>query len=226
VIRGLGPSLREAGVTTALPDPALELHSSDGKLVAKNNNWGDDLDPAAELQANGFAPKDELEAAVIATLSPGYYTAMIAGQNSVTGIALVEVYDFDQNGNSRLANISTRALVQSNESVLIGGFILGNGDAVTKVLIRALGPSLAAAGITNPVTDPTLELRDANGALLIANDNWKEQQQAAIEQTGIPPNDPAEAAIVGDLPPGAYTAVVAGKNGSTGVALIEVYNLR
>lgn len=226
VIRGLGPSLQGAGVVNALPDPALELHSSDSTLLAKNSNWGDDLDPAIELEANGFAPKNELEAAIIATLSPGYYTAMITGQNSVTGIALIEVYDFNQNGASLLANISTRARVQSNESVLIGGFILGNGEGVTKVLVRALGPSLASVGINNALPDPTLELHDGNGMLLFANDNWKDQQQEALEKTGIPPNESSEAAIVADLGPGAYTAVVAGKDGATGVALIEVYNLR
>lgn len=226
VIRGLGPSLQGAGVVNALPDPALELHSSDGTLLAKNSNWRDDLDPAVELEANGFAPKHELESAIIATLSPGFYTAMISGQNSVTGIALIEVYDFNQAGTSLLANISTRARVQANESALIGGFILGNGKGNTKVLVRALGPSLAEAGINNWLSDPTLELHDGNGALLLANDNWKDQQQAAIEQTGIPPNDHSESAIVADLAPGAYTAIVAGKNGASGTALIEVYNLR
>jgi hypothetical protein len=218
--------LQEAGVVNTLPDPALELHSSDGTLLAKNSNWRDDLDPAVELEANGFAPRNDREAAIIATLSPGYYSATIAGQNSVTGIALIEVYDFGQTGASLLANISTRARVQSNESVLIGGFILGNGSGVTKVLVRALGPSLAAAGITNALRDPMLELHDGNGALLLANDNWKEQQEAELQQTGIPPNDPSESALVADLNPGAYTAVVAGKGGATGVALIEVYNLR
>ena len=226
VIRGLGPSLQEAGVVNALPDPALELHSNDGTLLAKNSNWRDDLDPAVELENNGFAPKHELEAAIVTTLSPGFYTAMIAGQNSVTGIALIEVYDFNQGGDSLLANISTRARVQSNESVLIGGFILGNGEGATKVLIRGLGPSLTPAGITNALPDPTMELHDGNGALLVANDNWKDQQQSEIEQTGIPPNESSESAILADLGPGAYTAVVAGKGEATGVALIEVYNLR
>jgi hypothetical protein len=213
-------------VVNALRDPALELYSSDGTLVAKNNNWRDDLDPAVELQANGFAPKDDLEAALVVTLPPGFYTAMIAGQSSGTGIALIEVYDFDQNGASRLANISTRALVESNDSVLIGGFILGNGNGTTRVLVRALGASLENAGIRNWLPDPTLELHDSNGALLMANDNWRDQQQTAIEQTGIPPGDSLESAIVADLAPGIYTAVVASKTGAAGVALIEVYNLR
>ena len=225
-IRALGPSLQEVGIVNALPDPALELRSSGGSLLAKNNNWRDDLDPAVELEASGFGPKDELEAATIVTLEPGFYTVLITGQNSVTGIALVEVYDFDRNSDSRLANISTRALVKSSESVLIGGFILGHGEGTTQVLVRALGPSLASAGINNPLPDPVLELHDGNGALLVANDNWQDQQKAAIEQTGIPPDDASESAILADLPPGAYTAVVAGKNGATGVSIIEVYNLR
>jgi hypothetical protein len=225
VVRGIGPSLRESGIVNVLADPAIELYSSEGKLIARNNNWRDDLDSSVELEANGFGPKDELEAAIMATLSPGSYTAIISGQNSSSGVALIEIYDLDQNGGSRLANISTRALVESSESVLIGGFILGGDNGPAKILVRALGPSLANAGISNALANPTLELHDGNGALLMVNDDWKDQQQSAIEQTGIPPGNSSEAAIVADFAPGAYTAVVAGKNGATGIALVEVYNL-
>src|SRR5207237_8861993 len=116
--------------------------------------------------------------------------------------------------------------VRAWDGVLIGGFILGGANGNAKVLLRAIGPSLGSAGIKNALSNPTLELRDGNGALLAANDNWKDQQQAAIEQTGIPPNDPSESAIVAELAPGAYTAIVAGHDDASGVALIEVYNLR
>ncbi|MFL6589010.1 MAG: hypothetical protein ACJ8M4_02440 [Chthoniobacterales bacterium] len=154
------------------------------------------------------------------------YTATVTGQGGASGVGLIEVYDLDGSGASRLANISTRGLVASSVNVLIGGFILGGGSANTKVLVRAIGPSLANAGIANPLSNPTLEVRDGNGALLFGNDNWEDRQQSAIEQTGIPPNDSLESAVVADLGPGAYTAIVAGKGDSTGVALIEVYNLR
>jgi hypothetical protein len=224
VLRAIGPSL-QSSLPNVLPDPVLELHSSAGSLLTRNDNWTDDSAQAAELIAKNLAPAHQLESAIVAILAPGTYTAMVLENNSASGVGVVEVYDVGSQNGSRLANISTRGIVQSADNVLIGGFILGGSNGNTKILLRTIGPSLAMAGVTNALADPVLELRDQNGALLLANDNWEDQQRAAIEQTGIPPGDPAESAIVADLSPGAYTAIVTGKNGSSGTALVEVYNL-
>lgn len=225
VVRAVGPSL-QASLPDALADPVLELHSADGSLIGQNDNWKDDTVQAAELTANQIAPANDFESAMIVLLAPGNYTAAMRGRNGTFGIGLIEVYDLTGTSNSKLANISTRGRVASGENVMIGGFILGGAEGNTKVLVRGIGPSLANAGVDQTLADPTLELRDSNGLLLFANDNWKETQQDAIEQTGIPPNDSSESAILADLPPGAYTVVIAGKEGATGTALIEVYDLR
>jgi WD40 repeat protein len=224
-VRAIGPSLQNS-LPGALADPVLELRAADGSLIGQNNNWKDDAVQAAELEANQIAPNHDLESAIVATLAPGTYTAAVRGKNGASGIGLVEVYDLSRAGDSKLANISTRGVASAAQDVLIGGFILGGANGNTEVLVRAIGPSLAKAGVANALADPTLELRDGNGQLLLANDNWKDQQQAEIEQTGIPPNDSSESAILAELAPGAYTAIIAGKTGATGTALIEVYNLR
>ena len=224
-VRAIGPSLRNT-MPGALSDPLLELRGADGSLIGRNDNWKDDALQAAELEANQIAPAHDLESAIVATLEPGTYTAAVRGNNGSSGIGLVEVYDLSRTGDSKLANISTRGVASSAVDVLIGGFILGGANGNAKILVRAIGPSLGAAGVADALSDPTLELRDGNGELLLANDNWKDQQQTAIEQTGIPPNDSLEAAILADLSPGAYTAIISGKGNSPGVALIEVYNLR
>jgi hypothetical protein len=225
VVRAIGPSLQNI-LPGALSDPVLELRAADGSLISQNDNWKDDALQAAELETSQIAPTHDLESAIVATLAPGTYTAAVRGKNGASGIGLVEVYDLSRSGDSKLANISTRGIASSAEDVLIGGFILGGADGNAKVLVRAIGPSLATFGVTNALSDPTLELRDSNGVLLLANDNWKDQQQIAIEQTGIPPNDTSESAILADLAPGAYTAIVGGKDDASGTALIEVYNLR
>jgi hypothetical protein len=224
VIRAIGPSL-QGSLAGALADPVLELRGADGSLIRRNDNWRDDAAQAVEIEANKIAPKHALESAIVTTLAPGNYTAAVSGKNGTTGVGLVEVYDLSQSADSKLANISTRGVVQSADNVLIGGFILGGANANAKVLVRAIGPSLANAGVTNPLADPVLELRDGNGVLLRSNDNWKDQQRADIEATQIPPPMDSEAAIIADLPPGLYTAIVAGK-ASSGVGLIEIYNLR
>jgi WD40 repeat protein len=224
VVRAIGPSLQKT-LPGALADPVLELRAADGSLIAQNDNWQDDAVSAAELAANQIAPSHDLESAIVATLEPGTYTATVRGNNGSSGIGLVELYDLSRTVDSKLANISTRGIASSEADVLIGGFILGGANGNARVLVRAIGPSLAKAGVVKPLPDPTLELRDGNGELLLANDNWRDQQQSAIEQTGIPPNDSSESAILADLAPGAYTAIVAGKSGAAGTALIEVYNL-
>ncbi|MDQ6624671.1 MAG: ice-binding family protein [Verrucomicrobiota bacterium] len=222
IVRGMGPSV--PGVSPVLANPTLELHGPDGSLIARNDNWKDTQ--STEIQDSTLAPANDLESAIVATLAPGNYTAIVAGKDGGTGVGLVEMYDLDAGSDSKLANISTRGLVDAGTSVMIGGFIFRNGLASEKVLIRGLGPSLS--GIANRLSDPTLELHDGNGALLIANDNWKDDpaQAAAISSTGIPPQNDSESAIVATLAPGAYTAVLAGKAGQTGVAVAEVYHLQ
>ena len=225
-IRGMGPSLQSAGFFgSALADPTLELRGPDNSLIATNDNWRDNPVWAAELEAMGLAPAFDFESAIMATLPPGAYTAIVGGKNGATGMGLVEVYDLDPAGDAQLANISTRGLVRTGDNVVIGGFILGGDTGQASVLLRAIGPSLTAVGVANALANPTLELRDSNGVLLQYNDNWKDSQQAAIEATGVPPQNDLESAILATLLPGSYTAIAAGKDGSMGVGLIEVYNL-
>jgi hypothetical protein len=223
IVRGLGPSLLSHGIRSFLANPTLELHDRTGAIIAQNDNWKDTQQ--AEIQATGLAPTNNLESAIVATLAPGDYTAILRGKNGTTGIGLVEIYDLAPNSNSRLANISTRGFVQTGNNVLIAGFILGNGTASEKVIIRAIGPSLAGKGVANVLADPTLALHDSNGTLLMFDDNWKVFRQAEIQATGLAPTNDLESAIVATLAPGNYTAIVAGKNGSIGVALAEVYDL-
>lgn len=217
LVRGIGPSLP---ITGALCDPVLELYDSSGKLIASNDNWTSNR---LTVLGTTLAPSSEREAAIVATLKPGNYTAIVRDSKNQPGLALVEVYDLDPT-DSLLANISTRSKVEGGNNVMIGGFVVGGADP-TKVLVRAIGPSLAAAGITQPLADPVLELHDSNGELIASNDNWRSTQQGEIIATGLQPKDNLESAIVKTLQPGSYTAIVRGQNESTGVALVEVYNL-
>jgi hypothetical protein len=223
IIRGLGPGLSKQGVPGALQDPTIELHRANGS-VTTNDDWKDSQ--RSEIEATTIPPSDDREAAIVATLPPGNYTAILAGKGGTTGVGLVEVYDISQPANAKLANISTRGFVDVGANVMIGGFIAGpSTGTLAKVLLRALGPSLAKAGVAGALQDTILELHNPNGAILATNDNWKESQQADIKATGIPPTDDRESAIVTSLAPGKYTAVVRGKGGATGVGLVEVYNL-
>ncbi|MFL6583249.1 MAG: hypothetical protein ACJ8KU_01885 [Chthoniobacterales bacterium] len=226
LVRAIGPSLAQAGVSGALLDPVLELHAADGSLIGANDNWRDP--DAAAIAASGIPPNDDRESAIIATVAPGNYTAVVSGKSGSTGIGLVEAYDLDASSSpSNLANISTRGVVQTGGKVVIGGFILGDASESAQILIRGLGPSLAQQGVVTAVSDTTLELRDSQGTLLVANDDWKDDlaQADAIRATGIPPQNDREAAVVKTLSPGAYTAILAGKNGATGVGIVEIYNL-
>ena len=191
-------------------------------MIASNDNWRDAAN-VQEIINTTIPPENELESAILTTLEPGAYTALVRGSNGGTGIALVETYDLDQSTNScsSLSNISTRGLVQTGDKVLIGGLIV-LGQEPLKVMVRAVAPSVPMAGT---LADPTLELRDNNGALVRSNDNWRSDQQLEIEATGIPPTNNLEAAIVATLAPGNYTAIVAGKNGGTGIGLVEFYKL-
>ncbi len=216
IMRAIGPSLPLTGV---LINPFLELHDSSGALIVSNDNWRTDQEQ--EIIATGLAPTKDDESAIVMTLAPGSYTAIVSGVDGGTGIALVEVYDLEQLADSRLANISTRGLVETGDNVLIGGFIV-LGDNAATALLRAIGPSLPLAG---SLTDPTLELHDSNGTILASNDDWKSDQESEILATGLPPNNDSESAIFTTLAPGSYTAIVRGANDTTGVALVEAYQL-
>jgi uncharacterized repeat protein (TIGR03803 family) len=223
IIRGIGPSLSD--VQDVLADPVLELRDRDGELIARNDDWRDSQQ--TEIEASTIPPRHDRESAIVQTLAPGAYTAVLSGKDGGVGIGLVEAYDLAQEADARLANISTRGFVDSGENVMIGGLIVGGEGAGAKVVVRALGPSLEQAGIANALADPMLELRDADGALIAANDDWKDDtvQAAAIQASGVPPPHDAEAAIMVTLPSGPSTAVVRGKADGTGVGLVEVYNL-
>jgi hypothetical protein len=220
LVRAIGPSLPLVG---ALADPILELRDQAGALITSNDNWMDSPNKQ-EIIDTTIPPGDDRESAILSQLDPGAYTAIVRGVNGSTGIGLVELYDIARTGDSELANISTRGLVQTGDNVLIGGFIL-LGASTEQVLVRAIGPSLSSAGIANPLLDPTLELHDGNGALLTSNDDWKDTQQSEIEATGIPPTDDRESALIATLAPGNYTAIVRGVGDMTGVGLVEAYHL-
>jgi hypothetical protein len=229
VLRGMGPSLVNSGIPPAsvLNDPVLELRGPDGAVIAQNDNWKDSLQ-RSQIEGGPFQPTDDREAVILATLAPGNYTAILKGAGQTTGVGLVEVYDNDRSVDSALANISTRGFVQTQENVMIGGFMLGGDPTSTDVAIRGRGPSLTSSGLSNVLADPTLELHNSNGALLIANDDWQDDQASAKQLTdnGLALQDPKESGIFTTLPPGAFTAILAGKNGDTGIGLVEIYNLK
>lgn len=227
IIRAIGPSLSRHGLSDVLADPTLELHDGKGALLQSNDNWQNNSSQALQISASGLAPANNLESAIVATLQPGNYTAIVRGKNSGQGIALAEVYDLDPAADSQLGNISARAYVQTDNDVMIGGFIIGNNIGATNVIIRAIGPSLAQRGLSNVLADPTLELRDANGALLQSNDNWQDDpdQAARISAANLAPSNSLESAIWVSLAPGNYTAIVKGKNNGVGIGLVEVYSL-
>jgi len=226
MVRGIGPSLGAFGIANALSDPTLEVHDSTTTL-ATNDDWKsrpNSTSQESEVAATNLAPTNDKESAIVTTLPANAgYTAVLRGKNDATGIGVVEAYDLDVGSNSRLANISTRGLVESGDNVLIGGIITSKG--LTKVVVRAIGPSLANFGITNPLLDPTLELYDGSGTPIAVNDDWQTSQKDLIEETNLPPNDPRESAIFAALGPGNYTAVVRGKNGTQGIAVVEAYNV-
>jgi hypothetical protein len=226
-MRGIGPSLAQFGIAGVLADPTLELRGSNGALIFANDNWQDNPAQAAQLSALGLGLQDPKESGIVATLQPASYTAILAGKNGGTGVGLVEIYDTSQAADSQLANISTRGFVQTDNNVMIGGFILGKNSGNARVAVRAIGPSLAQFGLNPVLADPTLELHDGNGALLIANDNWQDDPTSAaqLSASGLAPANPLESGIFTSLPPGAFTAIVAGKNGGTGTGLVEIYNL-
>lgn len=223
LLRAIGPSLAGAGIPDALADPVMELRAADGTRIAFNDNW---QSSEGEIIATGIPPSHPNESAISITLPPGAYTAVVKDSHETTGVALVEVYDLDSNSGTQLGNISTRGFVAGGDRVMIAGFILAGGSGGAKVIVRAIGPSLTAAGIEHALADPILQLYDSNGVAIAFNDNWKTMQQTEIEATGIAPSDERESAIVASLPAGPYTAMLASRDGSSGVGLIEVYNLK
>jgi len=215
--------LAASGLQGVLPDTTLELYDSDGLLLF-NDNWKETQQ--AEIEATGMAPTIDSESAIVASLpaNGAIYTVVLRGAGDTTGIGVVEAYDLDVSVNSQLANIATRALVQTGDNLLIAGTIIV-GNTPQKVLVRAIGPTLPFQGT---LADPTLELRDGNGVLIAANDNWRSTQEAEILATLIPPTNFFESAIVATLPANgaSYTFVVRGVNNTTGIAVVEVYALQ
>jgi hypothetical protein len=222
IIRAIGPTLSNFGVSGAMQDPVLELHDGSGALITSNDDW--QQTQSADIQNTGKAPSDTRESAILTTLSPGSYTAIVRGKNNTTGVSLVEAYDLDSSAVTKLANISTRALVQTGDNVMIGGVVI-LGATPKRVIIRAIGPTLANFGVSGAMQDPVLELHDGSGALITSNDNWQQTQSTDIQNTGKAPSDTRESANLTTLSPGNYTAIIRGKNNTTGVALVEVYDL-
>jgi len=237
LIRAAGPSLTQFGVPNALANPRLELHDS-ASTIGTNDNWQTTQiggvitgDQVAEIQASGLAPIDPVESAVIATLSPGAYTAIVEGVDAGTGVGIVEVYDLNSSSGSLLANISTRGFVEAGDNAMIGGFIVVTQP--TRVIIRAIGPSLSQFGVPDVLANPQLELHDASGTIAENND-WQTtviggiitgDQVAEIQASQLAPSNSAESAIIGTLQPGSYTAIVRGVNSTTGNGLVEVFSL-
>jgi hypothetical protein len=240
IIRAIGPELTQYGITNALANPRLELHNGTGALIGSNDNWQTTIlggiitsDQVSAIQNSGHAPTAASESAIIANLQPGNYTAIVRGVNNTRGVALVEVYDLNPAASSSLGNISTRAFVQTGQNVMIGGFIV-QGTGPKRVIIRAIGPELTQYGITNALANPRLELHNGTGALIGSNDNWQttilggiitSDQVSAIQNSGHAPTAASESAIIANLQPGNYTAIVRGVNNTRGVALVEVYDL-
>jgi hypothetical protein len=227
LLRAIGPSLTQFGVPDVLADPVLELHGPGAFVTITNDNWRDDPMQEAAILATGIPPINDFESAIDATLAPGAYTAIVKGRNNTSGVALVEAYDLSQAVLANLANISTRAFVSTGDNIVIAGFTLGGHNGDDRVVVRGIGPSLAAAGVTNALADPTLELRDGNGALLVANNDWQDDavQAAEITTAGLAPTNNLESAMAATLPPGLYTALLAGLNNGSGIGVVEVYDL-
>lgn len=220
-LRVLGPSLSTSGVANTLADPVLTLHNSSGAVIASNDDWASDP-RATDLVAAGLAPENAAEAATIQTLTPGAYTVVASGKGS--GVGLVEAYDLSPGDASKLANLSTRGFVGKDSDALISGFIVGDVANAT-IAVRALGPSLGSA-VAAPLGDPTLTVYDRDGVVIATNDNWQDDQNLLdIKSQGLAPTNPAESATILHPPAGAYTTIVRGADGGTGIGLVEIYDL-
>ncbi len=228
MIRAVGPSLGPNGISAALADPVLELHDRTGAIIAANDNWADNANQQ-EIIDTGLAPQSANESTILMKLPCDQdgvpYTAVLRGANNTTGVALLEIYDLDRGLGPTVLNTSTRGWAGSGDDVLIGGVIVGQQNSTTnlRVVVRAIGPSLTAYGIADPLQDPTLAVYDGNGNRIAANDNWKDTQETELTARRMQPSYDTESALVRTLPPGNYTIIVSGKNDASGVGLVEVY---
>jgi hypothetical protein len=227
LLRAIGPSLTAAGVPDPLADPVLELHGPSPFVTITDDNWKDDPAQEALIIASGIQPTNDFESAIDAVLIPGIYTGIIKGKNNTLGVGLIEVYDLSPAAPAKLGNISTRAFVSTGSNIVIGGFFLGGGNANDHVAVRGIGPSLTDQGVPNALADPVLELRDGNGVLLVSNNDWQDNpvQASELMAAGLAPTNDLESGISTTLPPGAYTALLAGQDNGIGVGLVEVYDL-
>lgn len=227
IVRAIGPSLINFGVPNVLADPVLELHGPGAFGTITNNDWRGTQE--IEIQATGIPPTHDLESAIVATLDSGAYTAIVQGNGNASGVALVEVYDLNQGVDSKLANLSTRAFVSTGDNIVIAGFLLSDNGVDDRVIVRGIGPSLAPGifPVGAVLADPTLELRDSNGTLLLANNDWQDNaaQAAAIIAAGLAPTNDLESAIAATLPPGLYTGLLFGLSNGTGIGVVEIYDL-
>ncbi len=224
VLRALGPSLTGFGLSGVLNDPVLRVYNSSSTLIATNDNWQSDPNHFT-IEANGLAPANLLESATVQTLAPGAYTVIVTGKDSAQGIALVELYDLSPLSDSKLANMSTRGSVGTLDNVLISGFIVGDVASAT-VVVRALGPSLTASGLSGVLSDPKLTIYDSTGTAIVSNDNWQDNVNSIdVQKNGLAPPNASESALVLHLPAGAYTAIESGADGGTGIGLVEVYTV-
>ena len=221
LVRGLGPSLATFGVSGAMADPTLRLFDSTGAVIASNDNWRSEQSEI--IEDTGLASADDREAALVTSLPPGAYTVVVSDESNNSGVALFDFYDLDP-ASSQLVNLSTRGRIETQDRVMIGGFIIG-GDGPTQVILRAIGPSLTQLGIQDALVDPTLELHNGDGSLIAQNDNWRSDQEQQILDSALAPSDDRESAIIATLAPGPYTAIVRGAENSTGIALFEIYRL-
>jgi len=218
IIRGLGPTLGKFGVSDALQDPVLGLLYNTS-IMTSNDNWQTAVN-ASQIPMN-YRPADVRESVIMTTLPPGAYTTVLSGKNATTGNGLLEVYSTA----AGLSNASIRGFVGTGDDVLIGGFSSSGGNGSIQLIIRALGPSLTQFGVNGALADPSLALIDGNGNRVASNDNWKNTQQSTIQATGFAPPNDLESAILATLPNGNYTAIVSGKNETTGVGLLEIYKV-
>jgi hypothetical protein len=239
LVRGLGPTLADAGAALAgrLTDPLVELYNNSGVMIASNDDWAGA--PARNrkkhkkrggatapnpVQATGLAPTDAKEAALVATLAPGHYTAVVRGANNSSGIGQIEVYDLDDGMHSPMENLATNGYVGASTQELHGGLIAQCSSG--RLLVRAMGPSLTTSGATGVLADTVLELYAADGTLVASNDNWRAAPNAIdIWNSGLAPADDRESAILVPAASGPYNVIVRGANGSTGLGRMEVYLL-
>ena len=217
VLRALGPSLQTN--PGRLQNPVLELYDKNGYLITSNDDWATDMN-AGVVQTFGLAPPSPQEAALARVLPADYYSVVVRGLNNTTGIGQLDIYDLSQPPMATMANTSVRGLVGGNP--LIGAIAVA-GRASQPVLLRAIGPDLISQGVPFALRDPTLQLYDSHGTLIASNDNWKSNQQAQIEATGLAPHDDRDSAILLNLQPGTYFPVVRGAGATIGIARLEAY---